>query len=221
MDGPEPIHATRRPIIRFILILSSLAILWFLSVLGTRFLYSFGQRTAENIAGVDETLTNMPTQTFTSIPVTMTFTPSPSATATYFMIPTITPTTIPWTICPGIVVTRNDTAQGDVLHVLRCEDGFEYDIGPLTKGAYAVSPDDKYLVYAGVNGILYAAKIGDTVLYTLSNLKREGPFVAFPKKIVPRFRLKFVADQSPHVLEVYEEKYEQNFPIQMPGWLSK
>jgi hypothetical protein len=104
---------------------------------------------------------------------------------------------------------------------LRCEDSYEYEIGPLTKGAYAVSPDDKYLVYAGVNGLLYAAKIGDPILYTIVNLKKKGPFVAFPKKVTPDFQLHFVGDKPPFVLEVYEAQYLQNFPVTMPNWLSQ
>jgi hypothetical protein len=211
-------------IVRLILILLGLSVLGCLLVMGGRFLFNLGQRTAENIAGVSETLTAIPTQTLTLVPLTPTITPTsgPSPTPTFFYtIPTATATLIPWTQCPGIVVMVNDTAQGDILHVLRCEDGFEYDIGPLTKGAYAVSPDDKYLVYAGVNGILYAAKIGDAGLYTIVNLRRDGPFVAFPKKVVPDFQLHFIGEAAPFVLEVYEAQYSQNFPVRMPNWLSQ
>jgi hypothetical protein len=135
--------------------------------------------------------------------------------------PTATETKIPWTSCPGIVVIVRDTEQGDFLHVLRCEDNYEYDIGPLTKGAFAVSPDDQYIVYASINGLLYGSKIGDPVLYTIKNLKRDGPFTVFPKKIVPKFELKFVGDAPPYVLNVYESRYGQNFPVKMPGWLSE
>jgi hypothetical protein len=225
MNGStEQNHSRGGLIVRLILILLGLSVLGCLLVMGGRLLFDFGQRTAENIAGVSETLTAIPTQTLTLVPSTVTITPTsgPSPTPTFFhTIPTATATLIPWTQCPGIVVTVNDTAQGDMLHVLRCEDGFEYDIGPLSKGAFAVSPDDKYLVYAGVNGILYAAKIGDPALYTIMNLRKEGPFVAFPKKVVPKFELHFIGEAPPFVLEVYEAKYSQNFPVRMPNWLSQ
>lgn len=206
-------------IVRVLLILLGLTLLGCMLFFGGGFLYSLGERTAENIAGVDETLTNMPTPTSITLTATTTLTPEPSLTPT--ITPTATITPLPWTTCPGIMVTRNDTAQGDILHVVRCEDGFEYDLGPLSKGAYAVSPDNKYLVYAGVNGILYGAKIGDTALYTIKNLKRDGAFTVFPKKIVPRFQLEFVGDQAPYVLNVFEEKYQQNYPVPMPSWLSE
>jgi hypothetical protein len=224
MDEPtEQTHSTRRIIVRSFLILCSLSVLAGILFFGGRYLYSFGQRTAEDIAGVDETLTNIPTQTQTLIPPTLTITPTigSSPTPTFFYtVPTRTATLIPWTQCPGIVVTVNDTEQGDILHVLRCEDGFEYDMGPLTKGAFAVSPDNKYLVYAGVNGILYAARIGDPALYTVMDLKKEGPFVTFGKKVPPIFKLTFNG-AGPYVLEVYESRYGQNFPVNMPNWLSQ
>jgi hypothetical protein len=223
MNGSEPTHSTRGLIVRSFLILCALAILGCILFFGGRFLYSFGQRTAENMAGASETLTSIPTQTLTLVPPTATISPTtgPSPTPTFFhTIPTATATTIPWTECPGIVVTVNDTEQGDILHVLRCEDSYEYDIGPLTKGAYAVSPDDKYLVYAGVNGILYAAKIGNPSLYTIMNLRKEGPFITFGKKVPPIFQLTFNGT-GPYVLEVYEVRYGQNFPVNMPNWLSQ
>lgn len=216
-------YSTIKWIVRLFLILFGLSVLGCVLFFGGRFLLTFGQRAAEDIAGVSETLTNIPTQTLTPVPLTSTITPTagPSPTPTFFHpIPTATATLIPWTQCPGIVVTVNDTEQGDILHVLRCEDGYEYDIGPLTKGAFAVSPDNKYLVYAGVNGILYAAKIGDPALYTVMNLKKEGPFITFGKKVPPIFQLTFNGS-GPYVLEIYEARYGQNFPVNMPNWLSQ
>jgi len=202
------------------LIIVGLLILGCILFFGNSFLYGFGQYTAEQLAGVDETLTNMPTQTLTAFPVTETITPpsGPSLTPTFFYtIPTATATIVPWTTCPGIVISVNDTNKGDILHVLRCEDNYEYDIGPITKGAYAVSPDDKYLVYASVNGLLYAAKIGNTSLYTIANLKKDGPFVAFPKNTTPIFKLTFLGDTPPFVLKIYEAQFSQNYPLQMPN----
>jgi hypothetical protein len=212
-------------VIRWILIVLGLLVFGNIVYFGGRILYSLGQRAAEQVAGVDETLTSQPPNTDTPIPVTPSVTPTfgPTVTSTFIVQipPTATETKIPWTSCPGIVVTVNDTEQGDFLHVLRCEDGYEYDIGPLTKGAFAVSPDDKFIVYASINGLLYGSKIGDPVLYTIKNLKKEGPFTVFPKKIVPKFELNFVGDAPPFVLEVYESKYGQNFPVRIPGWLSQ
>ncbi|MCC7118346.1 MAG: hypothetical protein IT310_07465 [Anaerolineales bacterium] len=192
---------------------------------GGRFLYGLGQTLSSDatfLINGTPTHSPAPTVTPTAPTVTRSPTPGPSATPTfYYIIPTATATLIPWTTCPGIVISVRDTEQGDYLHVLRCEDQYEYEIGPLTKGAYAVAPDDRYLVYASTNGLLYASKIGDPTLYTIVNLKKKGPFVAFPKKVVPDFKLKFIGDAPPFVLEVYEAQYGQNFPVQIPNWLSQ
>ncbi|MFN8414161.1 MAG: hypothetical protein U0Z26_17405 [Anaerolineales bacterium] len=224
MNDSTEQNSSRGPsIVRWILILFGLVLFALILFMGGKFLYSFGQRTAENIAGVDKTLTSKPTDTETPIPPTstITITPGPSPTSTFFYtIPTATATRIPWTTCPGIVVTINDTDKGDLIHILRCSDKFEYDLGPITKGAFAVSPDDRYLVYASEEGILYAAKIGETALYTMMNLKRDGDFVTFPRNAAPIFKLKFEGT-GPYVLVVYEARYDQKLPVQMPNWLSK
>lgn len=209
----------------FLLIAAGLALLGCLLFFGGRFLYGLGQTLGADLTVLAHgTPTNSPvpsiTPTIATATITITSGPSPTPTF-YYNIPTATATLVPWTTCPGIVISTRDTEQGDFLHILRCEDNYEYEIGPLTKGAYAVSPDNRYLVYAGVNGLLYAAKIGDTTLYTVINLKKKGPFVAFPKKVVPDFKLKFNGSAPPFVLEVYEAQYGQNFPVTMPNWLSE
>ena len=185
--------------------------------LAGRFVYGLGQRTAARLSGVDPDVspTLRPTLTSTST-ITPTFTPIP--TSTYYFPPTATATKIPWTSCPGIVITVTDTKDGDILHVLRCADGLEYDIGPLTKGVYAVSPDDKYLVYCGLNGVLYAARIGTPNLTVIKKVNKL--FYTFGRDMDPIFELTFNSD-NPGVLEIYEKRYGQNLPIGMPGWLSE
>ena len=182
-----------------------------------RFIYGLGQRASSRISGVDLT----PKATLSAVlkitsTATLTFTPVP--TATYYFPPTATATKIPWTSCPGIVITASDTSKGDMLHVLRCSDGFEYDVGPLTKGAYAVSPDDKYLVYCDISGILYAAKIGNSTLTVIQKVNKD--FYTFGQDMAPIFELKFNAG-NPRVLEIHEKRYDQKLPITMPGWLSQ
>ena len=181
-----------------------------------RFIYGLGQRSAARLSGVDPSAsaTLQPVSTMTST-ITPTFTPSP--TGTYFFPPTATATKIPWTSCPGIVVTVTDTQQGDIVHILRCEDGLEYDIGPLPKGVFAVSPDDKYIVYAGQDGVIYAARIGSTALTVIRKTGRE--FYTFGQDMAPIYKLTF-SGEGPYVLELYEARYGQNLPIRMPGWLS-
>lgn len=186
-----------------------------------RFLYSLGQRTAAQVSGVD--LTPHPTATAT-IYVSPTVTPTVTLTPTktpYVVFPTATATKIPWTSCPGIVVSMENTSKGYIVHVLRCSDGLKYDIGPIAKGAYAVSPDDKYLVFCSNDGILYGARIGTAILHTILDVRRNGEFTVFYKKVEPNFRLTFVEAPSGYILKVYEMNYNQNMPIIMPRWLDQ
>jgi hypothetical protein len=160
------------------------------------------------------------TATFISMPTAMkTFTPSltlvPSATFTPSLtplpsptVPTLTPT-LQWSACPGIVITVTDTDAGDMLHVLRCEDGWEHDFGPLAKGQYAVGPNDKFLVYVTVGGIVYAARMGDPNMVTLFNLETEHEFTVFSKKVAPDFKISFIGEAPSYRLVLVEKRYDQ------------
>lgn len=186
-----------------------------------RFIYALGQRNAAQVAGIDLTPQSTITPTVDVPPtITPTITLTPTATQ-YVVFPTATATKIPWTSCPGIVITVTDTKKGDIVHVQRCSDNFLYDIGPLARGFYAVSPDDKYLVYCTTDGILYAAKIGSPTLQLIMNVKREGEFTVFNKKVDPLFVMTFTETPQGLVLEIYEKNYNQNMPIVMPRWLDE
>ena len=182
--------------------------------IGGRMVYRFGQDTAARMAGVDTSNTNTPEPEARPVDiVTSTFTNIPSPT--YQFIPTATATKIPWTSCPGIVIRMDDSDAGNTVHILRCADNFAYDIGPLVRGVYAVSPDDKYLVYCGINGIIYAARIGISTLTVIHDAHRE--FYTFGQDMEPKFHLSF---DGSYVLKVYESRYDQKLIVRMPGWLS-
>lgn len=183
------------------------------------YIYQLGLRASAQVSGI----TPSAAPSSTPLPVTPTITLAPTETATITPIfpPTITPTLIPWSACPGIVITVEDTPKGDFLNVLRCTDNFAYRIGPLTKGAYAVSPGDEYLAYASNDGILYAAKIGETSLRVIKNIKKDGEFTVYRKKVAPDFRLTFVGNAPAYVLKIYEQNYNQNMPVGMPAWLAQ
>jgi hypothetical protein len=182
------------------------------------FIYRLGQRTASELSGADRppSVTMHPVAQGTST-ITQTLTPDPTSTSILVFAPTATATIIPWTSCPGIVVTVADTSTGDFVHVLRCSDGLEYDIGPLSKGVYAVSPDDKYLVYCSLDGVLYAARIGSSTLSVIKKMDRD--FYTFGRDVPPIFVLKFNAEK-PNLLEIHEKRYVQKVLIDLPGWLS-
>jgi hypothetical protein len=159
---------------------------------------------------------SMPTSTLTPLP-SATFTPSP--TTTLFAVPTPTPTQ-QWLACPGIVATVTDTKKGDMLHILRCEDGFEYDLGPLAKGVYAVGPNDKFLVYVTIDGFIYAARIGDPYMHNLYNLKNEHIYSVFNKRVTPDFKISFAGESPLLKLVLLERNYDQKRVYELPGGIT-
>jgi len=133
---------------------------------------------------------------------------------------TATPTQ-QWSACPGIVVTLTDTDAGDMLHILRCEDGLEYDLGPLAKGVYAVGPNDKFLVYVTIDGFVHASKIGDPYLYRLYDLAREHIFTVFNKSVAPDFKISFVGETPYFKLILLEKNYDQKRVYELPAALTR
>jgi len=160
---------------------------------------------------------SVPTSTLTTMP-TATFTPSPTTTL-FVIVPTLTPTQ-QWLACPGIVVSVTDTKKGDMLHILRCEDGFKYDLGPLAKGVYAVGPNNKFLVYVTIDGYIYAAKIGDPYLYNLYDLTNEHIYSAFNKKVTPDFKVSIAAEWPFFKLVLLERIYDQKRVYDLPSGIT-
>jgi len=158
---------------------------------------------------------SLPTPTSTPMPSS---TPLPSSTPTLFFAPTATPTP-QWLACPGIVVTLTDTKKGDMLHILRCDDGLEYDLGPLAKGVYAVGPNDKFLVYVTIDGYIFAARIGDLYMYNLYDLKYEHIYTVFNKRVTPDFKISFV-EAPTYKLVLLEKNYDQKRVYDLPSWIT-
>jgi hypothetical protein len=152
------------------------------------------------------------TSTVTSAP---TVTPQPTITLTLFYDPTVTPTR-QWSVCPGIVVTQTDTDKGEMLHILRCEDNLEYDLGPLAKGTFAVGPNEKFLIYITVDGMVYGSRIGENALIALYNLKREKIFTVFNLRLTPNFVISFIDNDPLYKLVLVEKNYNQKRPYELP-----
>ena len=159
---------------------------------------------------------SLPTSTLTP---TASVTPMPSPTTTLLFAPTVTPTQ-QWVACPGIVITVTDTKKGDMLHILRCEDGLKYDLGPLAKGVYAVGPNDKFLVYVTIDGYIYAAKIGDPYLYNLYDLTNEHIYSAFNKKVTPDFKVSIAGEWPLFKLVLLERNYDQKRVYDLPSGIT-
>jgi hypothetical protein len=176
------------------------------------------------VADEDLSLTPPTVASNTAMPVA-----SPTSAPTFTSTPTITPfptfisaivlTTTPtqqWQSCPGIVVTRTDTAKGDMLHILRCEDGLEYDLGPLANGVYAVGPNDKFLVYVTIDGIVYISRIGEIYLNPLYDLAYEKIFTVFNKGVTPDFQVSFSGGTPAYRLILLEKNYDQKRMYDLP-----
>jgi hypothetical protein len=151
----------------------------------------------------------------TAVPVpssTLTITPAPTIpptpTWTLFSNITVTPTQ-QWSACPGIVVTQKDTDAGDIIHILRCDDSLEYDLGPLAKGVYAVGPNNKFFIYVTRTGIVYGSRIGNPYLYPLFNLKDEQIFTALNRGVEPDFHISFSDGNPTYRLVLSEWNYGQ------------
>ena len=158
-----------------------------------------------------------PTSTMTPAPL-VTFMPTP--TVTLFYDSTVTPTP-KWSTCPGFVITAEDTKAGDILHVHRCEDKMEYNLGPIARGFYAVGPNNKFLVYVTYSGIVYAARIGDQQLNKLYDLGREHIFTVFNKRVTPDFEITFAGELPIYTLVLIEKNYNQKRVYELPTWITQ
>jgi hypothetical protein len=155
--------------------------------------------------------------TVTSAPTTPTITAPPTPTLTLFYDPTITATPS-WLDCP-LIITRNDTNAGDLLHIRRCEDNLEYDLGPFANGVYAAGPDNKFIIYVTDEGVVYAAKLGEQYMYVVVNLVKEHFFAAINKKALPRFVISFAGEAPRYKLVLIEKKYNQKRIYNLPARL--
>jgi hypothetical protein len=103
-----------------------------------------------------------------------------------------------------------------MLHILRCEDGVEYDLGPLAKGGYAVGPNDKFLVYVTLDGIVYGSRIGEQRLLPLFNLRREHIFTVLNIGSEPDFVISFSDGDPSYKLVLVERNYDQKRMYELP-----
>jgi hypothetical protein len=158
-----------------------------------------------------------PTQTFTP---TATITPLPTLVPLSLVIPTVTPAQ-QWVTCPGVIVSQSHTDKGEMLHIFRCEDELEYDLGPLAKGVFAVGPNNKFLVYIASSGIVYATRIGDLHFFVLYNLVKEHIFTVFNKGVAPDFDVSFSGGTPIYRLILLEKNYDQKRMYILPTRLTQ
>ncbi len=168
------------------------------------------------------TATQVVIPTNTSVPATSTQTPVatlaltlPTPTLTLFYEPTATQTPS-WLDCP-LVITRNDTKSGDILHIRRCVDNLEYDLGPFSNGTYSAGPDNKFMIYVTDEGLVYFSKMGEQYITVIINLVKERFFTALNKKSKPEFVISFAGEAPYHKLVLYEKIYKQKRIYELPA----
>jgi len=138
--------------------------------------------------------------------VTLPYLPTlPPATATipYVVIGTFTPTPIPTTV----TVNVESTAKGDYLNISRSTDKLEYRLGPVAHGAYAIGPNDKFLVYCTNGGDVYAAKLGAQYLTQIGNVRK---FSAIERNVPPNLQLVIFLNNGRYKVDIRERRFNQN-----------
>lgn len=158
--------------------------------------------------------TNTPLRLMTATATQPTPTSTPTVTLTLFYDPTVTATPS-WMQCP-LIITVTDTRIGDMLHVRRCTDGLEDDLGPFAKGVYAAGPNNMFIVYVSGDGMIYAAKLGDEYLTLIANLEKDHFFTVINKKLPSKFSISFIGAAPYYRLVLYENVFEQKNIYDLP-----
>lgn len=159
-----------------------------------------------------QTLTARPTTTPTSTPTII-----PTQTFTALPPPTSTPTAIP-TICSEISkVVLDDTPEGDYLQI-NCSNGVKFKAGPLSKGAYAVGPNKKFLVYCTNDGNVYTLRATKQNLNFLENIRKRLPFFRDNSESLQELSFR---GEYPYYLVVSNKYTAQFITIQIPLGVSQ
>jgi hypothetical protein len=136
------------------------------------------------------------------------------ATGTPTLIPVETNTPTPEGPCTDLTLKIRDTNKGDYLQL--CSNGNEYEIGPLEKGGYAIGPNKMFFVYASNSGTVYAARVGDTRLTVLGDVK---DFLFVLRDRTPQFEFQFLGEH-PYTVEVHEMIFDQKKLLPVPRRIS-
>jgi hypothetical protein len=170
------------------------------------------QNTAVAAAWTDIAMTKaaLPTATATPIPLTPTPTIQPTATIPLIIFGTFTPTLIPSTV----TVSVENTAKGDYLNISRSSDNLEYRLGPIASGAYAIGPNDNYLIYCTNGGDVYAVKFGDQYLTPIGDVRN---FSAIQRNVPPDLQLVIFMNNNRYKVDIREGRFNQNEIFFIPG----
>lgn len=116
-------------------------------------------------------------------------------------------------LCRETSVSSHTTSKGLYLQV--CGPGSEeYEVGPLGKGAYAIGPNNVFVVYATTDGYIYAFRIGKQY-----NLIPLGDFRDFSKYREYKLSLSFTGDH-PYRVTVHDDSTNEFRTFSIPKWIT-
>ena len=152
----------------------------------------------------------LPTVTATPIPLTPPPTIQPTATIPLVVIGTFTLTPIASTV----TVEVESTSKGDYLNISRSSDNLKYRLGPIASGAYAIGPNDNYLIYCTNSGDVYAAKFGAQYLTLIGDVRK---FSAIQSNVPPNLQLVIFMNNNRYKVDIRESRFSQNEIFVIPA----
>ena len=174
------------------------------------------QNTAIAAAWTDIAMTNSALSTATTTPILQTPTPTLQRTA---MIPLVVIGTItPTPIISTVTVEVESTSKGDYLNISRSSDNLKYRVGPIASGAYAIGPNDNFLIYCTNDGYVYAAKFGAKYLTLIGNVR---DFSAIRRNEIPNLKLMIFINNNRYKVDIREGLFSQNEIFFIPGNFTK
>jgi len=110
-----------------------------------------------------------------------------------------------------------NTQKGDVLTVI-CSDGIEYDLPPVAKGAYAIAPNEKFLVYCTNYGYVYAVRAGSSTFTSVMNIKNK--MGVFRMGETPSLSVSILAGDNQYWARIYDRITGQSYSVKIPAKIS-
>jgi len=113
-----------------------------------------------------------------------------------------------------IEIFDEETAQGIMLTVTGGIENYNYRLGPLAEGVYALGPNNNFLVYVTNNGMVYLNRLGEPNFQTVEDARRA--FQALNKHVDPYFELSFHDTGFVYVLFIYEGRFGETLQVPLP-----
>jgi len=139
----------------------------------------------------------------TELPATSTALPAPPAPLSAVNAP-----------LKEIEISAEETTKGIMLTVTGGVENYDYRMGPLAEGVYALGPNRKFLVYVANNGMVYVSRLGESSFQKVEDARRA--FRALNKQVDPYFELSFRDTGSVYILFIYEGRFGETLQVILP-----